>query len=267
MISSSPKLPLTGIRFAYAIVFRNFAGLLRVSVLPLIMIAAITVLPPLVLPAEWTGSGSDGRIRLTPALVDSAVSLLYLPFASMIAVAWHNFVLRGTPLSLRFDFLQDRELRGYLALGAAFELVSQVVIFAFALLIDQTVSHGRSSLWISALCTWILFAVSVFVTIRLSPLFPAVAVSGGVTLAQAWRATRGNFWRLFWGGVLATGPMAVAMGLLAVWTEPYRGKAGLPFGMTLDALSIVAYYLAGVVELGFLSLAYRHFFESPDPPA
>ena len=244
MISSSPKLPLTSIGLAYATVFRNFAGLLLISALPLIMIAAITVLPGLMLPAEWCDSGSDGKIRVAPLLVSGAVSLLYLPFASMIAVAWHNFVLRGTPLMLRFDLFRDRELRGYLLLGAAFELVGQAVTLAFTLLIDQTVSQGSSSLWISALFTWILFAASVFITVRLSPLFPAVAVGSGVTVAQTWRATRGNFWRLFWGGVLATGPMAVALGLLAPWTEPYLGKPGSLLASTLDALNIVAYYLS-----------------------
>lgn len=268
MTTQPQKLPvLANVWLAYATMVRNFAGLLRISVLPLAMITLIALLPGLILPAEWCDSGSDGKIRFAPLLVSGVVSLLYLPFASMIAVAWHNFVLRGEPLKVRVNFLYDGELRGYLMLGAVFELVGQAVSLTFTLAAYQFASNGTPSDVVFAALNWILFVVSVFFTIRLSPLFPSVAVGSGATFAQTWRVTRGSFWRLFWGSLLTIAPLALLINILSMWLSPRFGEPGSPPVLTWDAVNVATAFLAGVVELGFLSLAYRHFFESPAQPA
>ena len=184
----------------------------------------------------------------------------------MIAVAWHNFVLREQPLKVRFDFRHDSELRSYLLLGALFELAAQAISLAFALAASQFASDRLPSEYAFAVLAWLVFLVWVFISTRLSPLLPAVAVGNGFTFAETWRATRGNFWRLLWGSLLTILPLAVPMSVLSFyWISPRLGVSGSLPVMIWEASNVAAAFLAGVIELGFLSLAYRHFFEAKAP--
>ena len=116
----------------------------------------------------------------------------------------------------------------------------------------------------------VLHAVGTAVAFRLSLLLPARAVGDlSLTFKQTWRRTRGNTWRLFWGIVVTTMPplLLAQIGFLTTIGAPSPANfASEDFVAQMTAASAVftVYYLLIVpIGIGFLSHAYRHFFQAP----
>ncbi len=109
--------------------------------------------------------------------------------------------------------------------------------------------------------------ISLFVLPRLSLILPAIALGERMSLAQAWRATRGNAWRLAMAGLLCSLPPIVPFALLA-WHLDESTRASSVLVQTINSL---AYVLIVTVAVTLLSLAYRHFVRKQDvgapPPA
>ncbi|WP_441236867.1 hypothetical protein [Bradyrhizobium sp. 930_D9_N1_4] len=114
------------------------------------------------------------------------------------------------------------------------------------------------------------YAVALFIAMRLTLLLPARAVGNTrLTFKQAWNRTQGNVWRLL-GGIFATTIppiLIIQIAFLLRFGLPHpalqRGPE-LAAEMTAVNTVVAVYYLLILpIGVGFLSHAYRHFFEAP----
>jgi membrane-anchored glycerophosphoryl diester phosphodiesterase (GDPDase) len=116
----------------------------------------------------------------------------------------------------------------------------------------------------------ILYAVGAAVAFRLTLLLPARAIGNvDLTFRQTWDRTRGNIWRLFWGVAVTTSPPLLIgqIVFLLRFGFPRPGVAGgddfIAQMTTVSTISTVYYLLIVPIGIGFLSHAYRHFFQAP----
>lgn len=117
--------------------------------------------------------------------------------------------------------------------------------------------------WICLVC--IAFAIIVllplialisYVPTRLSLALPATAISAARrTFSQTWSLSRGHFWRLFWGGMVAYWPIWVIT--IANIPTDVAAYTRLQFVMS-SVLGTGAIFLSELIWVGFFSLAYRH---------
>jgi hypothetical protein len=187
-------------------------------------------------------------------LLSALLELLVLGFGVSIAVAWHRLILRKERISGVVYLRLDGVVWSYFSLA----------LFLFFLqqgpnLIDSAL-QDRLGIWAviaSGLLIVFLSVAAAIFTVRVWVLLPAKALGETeITIAEAWRRTRGNFWRLFWGQVCCS---VIGIPLYFV----LRAGCGLGFtGPLCYALGIwLGMMFCAPVLLSFLSLSYRHFFE------
>ena len=265
-----PKLPFwRTVGRAYAAPFVNFGSLLSAAWLWLL------VLTPVLLVIFWffvpsmaeylakLGTDPDPATSMEYPIPSAQLQLLslltqivILPAIASIAVAWHRLILAGERPSgtyLRFD----RSVWLY----AGFLLVVILFISAVQNLPQMIASAqgARVPLWAPVLPGVVTIA-AMFIICRLSLVLPPIALGRtDIGLGEAWRATRGNTWRLFWGPIVCLILIAVASMLLSWVVHSDRTIATVV--MTAEQLIFI---LVGLIGVGFLSFAYQHFFEGGD---
>ncbi len=90
----------------------------------------------------------------------------------------------------------------------------------------------------------------------------------GLTIKQAWHRTRGNTWRLIWGLLVTTMPpliiAQIGFVMLMGLPNPMRlASEDFVARMTVTSTVFSVYYLLIVpIGIGFLSHAYKHFFQA-----
>ncbi len=115
--------------------------------------------------------------------------------------------------------------------------------------------------------------------LRFLLLLPARAVgNNNLTFAETWQRTKGNTWRLLWGLLLSWLPplllaeaILLSTGILRLPPIPAQGQldglhAFLEQMPLIGAGSMVFVMFVSTIMIGFLSFAYRHFFETARPP-
>ena len=90
---------------------------------------------------------------------------------------------------------------------------------------------------------------------------PAKAIGRDISFGTAWAATRKNSWRLFGGYMLSLLPFAAIAGGVGYWLSVAQASRGT--ATAVWTIVTLLWALFGMVGVGFLSLAYRHFFERP----
>jgi hypothetical protein len=195
-------------------------------------------------------------------LVMAIVSkVIMLPAISSVAVAWHRLLLTdehpgGVYLRL------DRIVAGYAILAFVIGVIGtapsylsmlfQAVIGANA---ENTVALVVQTL--AGLVTIVAF----FIVTRLSLALPALALGrDDVTLAVAWRASKRNSWRMVWAYFFCIVPVMAASGAMTYWLfQPGHSQAAVTLASVVMSLM---WFPLGMISVGMLSLAYRHFFKS-----
>jgi hypothetical protein len=277
---SYPKLPLWHtIRLSYSTYFRHFNDALRASWLWLIIVAALTALATQQ-QWSWTATAMANHAypqmpKPTDVIVLSGVNVLALFTGASIAVAWHRLMILDERPGISGSNVTTKDLWRYILVGLALCLMVWLpaLPFMFPIFSAQlTAGHGpppSTFILTIALCSLLQIAGGV-VLLRLLMLLPARAIGNtGLTFRQAWDRTRGNFWRLFWGLWLTTLPpvLIVEVALVALVGTPRPGLAlepGFVTRMTIFSTVGSIYYLLIVpIGIGFLSHAYRHFFQAP----
>jgi hypothetical protein len=188
------------------------------------------------------------ELRFLTLLQDLAI----LPAMAAIAVAWHRLILVGERpggANLRLD--------RNVALYGAFLLA---IILFFMLLIDvprMIATEPGPRLAVNVVGTALSIAAALVIG-RLSLVLPAIALGRtDIGLGDAWRATRGNTWRLFWGPIVCL--LLLALPGLVVFMLARTDR--VTFTVTMVALELIS-ILGGVIGVGFLSFAFRHLFAS-----
>lgn len=257
-----PKLPFwRTVARAYAAPFVNFGSLVRAAWLWVLLLTPVLLAISWFLAPLYTALADVSKADLnasTPVelqLLSILPQLVMVPAVASIAVAWHRLILgqeRPAGTYLRFD----RSVWLY----AAFLLAVELLFFALFNLPEVVASVRGTSLplWIPWLGFVLAMAVA-FIVGRLSLVLPPIALGRtDIGLGDAWRATQGNTWRLFWGPIVCL--LFLALPAVVVLILALAGAGRTTTTIALTALDLVT-ILAGVIGVGFLSFAYQHFFE------
>jgi hypothetical protein len=111
---------------------------------------------------------------------------------------------------------------------------------------------------------FLFFLAAFAVALRLSLLLPARAVSDvNLTFKEAWKHTRGNTWRLFWGtAACAWLPMLAAQIVLIRFLPGISTVEGFAIRAAVVGTILTVYHLLILpISIGFLSYSYLHFFD------
>jgi hypothetical protein len=212
-----------------------------------------------------------------PVLLNVDNIILLLLAGVSIAVAWHRLMILNERPGLSGSNVATKNLWRYIIVGIALFLtlflpMAAIMLPTFYFL--PTASGVRTALPPAflplILMFFVVYLIFVAVTLRLTLLLPARAVGNtDLTFRQTWNRTRGNIWRMFWGIVVTTIPplLVAQIGFLTLIGAPNpENFAGDDFVARMTAASTVTmiYYLLTLpIGIGFLSHAYRHFFQAP----
>jgi hypothetical protein len=289
-----PKLPLWHtIRLSYSTYFHYFVDALRTSWVWLVVVGVLTGF------ASWQqfswmatllARAPRGMPPKAPTLSPEPIEAVLLMnldhvlvlFAGVsIAVTWHRLIILGERPGFSASNVTSKNLWRYIGVGLAIILVVALpVALIVAPMIYFIPKPGGTPppTWFFALIPvfMLLYCVAMAIMLRLSLLLPARAIGDlDLTFKQTWNRSRGNTWRMFWGiGACITPPLLLAQIVyLATIGFPIPttfGSEDFAARMTANSMVFVVYYLLILpIGIGFLSHAYRYFFQAgldaPDP--
>ncbi len=252
------KLPLWDtICLSYSTYFYNFQDVLRISWLWL----AVAVISWL-----WLAG-----LLVAPHDIPNWLQFLFTLAGVSIAVAWHRYIILGEHPRFSGSNVGTKNFWRYV--GAIVIAIYQIVILPglavglpMSLLLART---AKGEMLVNCLIYAYLVAVFFAVALRLSLLLPARAVGAlGLTFIDAWNATRGNTWRIFWGIAACTMPpmllaAPIQIALVGFPTRPgmFASEAFVGRMTVTRTIVIVRYLLILPIGIGFLSHSCQYFFK------
>ena len=279
-----PKLPLgETISLSYSWFFQRFPDVLRISWVWLVLGGALFGVTNW-LQLSWMASilaGAPNGVRLvhpaTPPWSEFLGLLAYLVMAvgtASIAVAWHRRIILDEQPGLSGGNVVSGALWRFIGIGILLALMALIPAFIILFPIAILVIPKAQTFAALLLLPFVVYIIGLAVLLRFSMLLPARAV-GNSTLSfrQAWRCTRGNTWRLFWGVAACSAPPTIVLHIISIVIMTTIGKPepasfalpGAPPVIPVTGLTISGVLLYACVLLitplyiGFLSHAYRHF--------
>jgi len=267
-----PKLPLgRTIRLSYSTYFGQFSDVLRASWLWLVLAGAFTGAISWKLAAMVDASETSMQPSSVLAGVNGLYTIIFLLGTVSIAVAWHRaMILREHPGPSGSNIASGSVWR-YIWISIVLTFVVMLPTAGLILLTSYLFPAEKVPAGIAVAVIIVIVLAAAAASIRLSLLLPARAV-GNIALSfkQTWDRTRGNTWRLFWG-MLATAlpPMLIVilaeavLAALGAFPNPNTlPTAAMALPMAIASIVVTICYLLIVpIGIGFLSHAYRHFFQ------
>jgi hypothetical protein len=281
-IAEPSKLPLfRTIGQAYALWAGNFADLVRICWLWMLL-----MVPVLAIWDWWQTAHTADLLRAIEAgqpfvdphpvltLLSVLVSkVIMLPAVASVAVAWHRLLLRqehpGPGAYLRLDKI----VAGYAILAFLIGLIITVPSSVSIVLPQITTGSGATAAVVVQSLATLALIVAFFIVPRLSLVLPGIALGrDDATLATAWRVSKRNTWRMIWAYLFCLLPLIAISGWMSYWLFLSGHNRAV---VTLVSIVIGLLWIpGGMVSVGVLSLAYRHFFEQratsfetlPPPP-
>lgn len=280
------KLPLgQTISLSYSSYFRHFPEVLRASWIWLLLSVALSGA------ASWwqwstlarTMADLKGGMRpeqlihqqsmlIGVALFANVVNLVFLVAGVSIAVAWHRYLILAEQPGLSGSNLVSGNFWRYVGAGLAIALMVlvpflAVAVPAFLWLSSFAGAPPKSGIVIVSLIALIVYIAGVTAFLRLSLLLPGRA-AGDLTLTfrHTWKQTRGNTWRIFWGLLACSVPAGLLVQIAFVAAVGFPNPVTLASDATIirmvitNAVALICYLLTMPIWIGFLSLAYLHFF-------
>jgi hypothetical protein len=270
-VAAPAKLPLwRTIGQAYALWGENLPDLVRVCwpwvllMAPVFAFLAWWQAPYAmeILQAARTGHPFADPNPLLTMMAQIVGKVVELPALASIAVAWHRLLLKdehpGAGVYLRLDDV----VAGYAVLAFWVGLITLAPGYISVML--QIVTGTSVTAWDTPALVQFLAGVGTitafFVVARLSLALPGKALGrDDITFGAAWRASKGNTWRMLWAYFFCILPlMALTVGMSYWLFQPDRSRAA--FTLVPLIVSLLAIPL-GMISVGMLSLSYRHFFE------
>jgi hypothetical protein len=284
MGAASSKLPLwDAICRSYSTYFYNFPDVLRISWLWLVVTVPLSGFSNWLRWSWMAGVMANLKAGLPPQptahVMSSPIEIVVLGnFASLIvifagvsiAVAWHRRIILDEHPGFSGSNIATKNLWRYVGVGVTICLICIVPALVMLWMFLFFASFGTGGVpagprsWFIILIPviFLLYLVVFAIFLRLSLLFPARAVGDtGLTFKEAWRRTRANTWRMFWGIVACTLPPLLAAQIAFVGLMRPDFLASI--GRMAVALTILHVYILLVlpIGIGFLSYCYRHFFQ------
>jgi hypothetical protein len=269
------KLPLwRTIGQAYALWAENFPDLVRVVWLWMLLTAPVLAVffwwrePHLLEMMQAARAGerfADPSPWLT--LVTQIVGqVILLPALASAAVAWHRLLLRdehaGPGIYLRLDSI----VAGYAILAFWIGVITLAPGYLgqmVQIIIGASATKGIPAAVAASIVQMLLGVATIivfFIGARLSLALPGVALGRDeVTLGSAWRISKRNTWRMVWAYFFCSLPGAAIAGGISFGV--FLSDPGRATGTLALLVMSLLWIPVGMISVGMLSLAYRHFFE------
>ncbi len=193
---------------AYRAVFGQLGLLFDVAWLPLLVMLAATLLPGYlrsylgweVIP-PWRGDAVGFGVE---QLIEAVTGLFCL---NAIAVRWHRLMLSGTD--------SRRPRAGFFGAWARFLGYTVLLYLVSASLVAGLLiaDAANAPAYLAPIAAVVVTVIWVG-TVRCSLLFPAAAIGKPLGLVPAWRAMRGNSWRLLGCGFMVCTPVLLTVVLI-----------------------------------------------------
>ncbi len=275
-MSPRSQLPLwKTVGEAYAMWVRNFPDLVRACWIWLLLMAPVWVawtmwwrVPHMegIFEAFRAGEQFDDPNPLVTGVALTIDQIMMLPAFASVGVAWHRLLLRGEHPGSAVYLRLDKIVVAYAILAFAGGAILMAPYYA-SMMIQFVIETGAITNSAAALLKFFDVLVSLaavvplFILARLSLLLPAIALGrNDVTLGTVWKASEGNTWRMFGAYFFCVIPwMAVTIGM-AAWQ--YHHDQGREIATLVWMMMVLPFIPVGMISVGMLSLAYRHFFES-----
>lgn len=247
------KVPVPDVTVgAYRAVFGRLGSVLEFGWLPLLILLGVSIVPAVLPP----GFGDNGMVlRALPDLLDLVAGALCL---NAFGVRWYQAQLFGGADHRPWLRPWGRFLLYTFALYAALGVVLVAILLAGTVADDRSVGVeiGVVALDLAAV-TALLLAMA-----RLSLLYPAAAAGQPIGIGGAWRATRGNGWRIVLCWLFATAPLLLGVQIVmgAVFSGFGIGEATTaPMGLYIlrGLIGTVADFLIAALGAVVLSDVYR----------
>ena len=190
---------------ACKMIIRNFTPIMRIGLVPLSVVIATYALTsaPDVDPVRWETGDFEGA---GSALLGFLVSVL---MALWFIVNWHRFVLlEDYPEGWMPSFRMDRVF-SYIGHAILVILVALVTTVPAALVFGLAGALGPAGVLFFVL-GFVLIVAVVVISYRVSLLLPGAAIGSGLTMGQAWEATKGQT-----GTFLLLAVLSIVVGLQA----------------------------------------------------
>ncbi len=253
------------IRAAYGAVFGSLGLLLKAAALPFLLSIVVLFLAVM--------AGDNAVLSFVLTVVG------FVPY-TLFGVAWHRLTLlgpgRGAPVA--FPAWRRRHWRflGYVVAVTGLFYLLAAPILALGIGGQGTVIEGPRLLLMIAMVLVGIVGLP-YVLVRLSFVFPAVAVDENYTLKEAWVHTRGQGFRLLATLILTALPMLIVvwlvgslLGSLVLPEIAVEGGAGSPEEALRQALSenaatfalaqlvlAVLNYIVMALVVSAISIAFR----------
>lgn len=234
------KVPIAAtIVTAYRSVFGQLGLFLELAWLPLLILLAVSLIPA-ALGADF--AGDDDRLKALPGLAELLAGGLCL---NAFAVRWHQVTLYGGKA-----FLAGKAWLGPWGRFVGYTVAIYCAVFLVALIlyfVADAVGDDDPVAKVALPATAFVLTLPVWLaTTRLSLVFPAAAAERPLRIGAAWRAMRGNTWRLVVAFFLACAPVALAALLTMA-----AAFAALGYGVgssALDSPPLGLYILRGLAD-------------------
>jgi hypothetical protein len=281
-IAEPSKLPLfRTIGQAYALWARNFSDLIRICWLWMLLMVPVLAI------WDWWQAAQAAEIMqgihagqpfVDPHPVVTWVSVLLskvimLPALASVAVAWHRLLLRQEHPAPGAYLRLDKIVAGYAILAFLIGLIITVPSGVTIVLPQIMTGSGAIAAGVVQFLASAAVIAGFFIVPRLSLVLPGIALGrDDATLAAAWRVSKRNTWRMIWAYFFCLLPWLAISGGMSYWLFLSGHNRAV---VTLVSIVIGLLWIpGGMISVGVLSLAYRHFFEqratsletSPPPP-
>ena len=258
----SVRVPVVEVVFAaFRSVFGRIGLVLELGWLPLLIMLAALLLPDLALrylvPGGPASASTDFDIG---ELIQEMIIVLCL---SAFALRWYRQMLAADPRVLArrvFAGVWVRFMAYAVSLGVLVGGLTTAVVLTIPAADDDGATAVAARTLVGVAATAISLAVA-----RVSLLFPAAAYGTPLGLGAAWRAMRGNSWRLVGANVMAMMPIVLFLNLLvsvlagAHLVSPEELAGDPPLGLTLleGVVTAVLSLIMAALGASILSEFYR----------
>jgi len=252
--SSPVRIPVAAVTVgAYRFVFGRLGLFLELAWLPLLLLLAVATMPAW-LPFLVTPDSDRAVLSLLPDAAQLVAGGLCL---NAFAVRWHQMMLfPGPPVAPPVSWFGP--WLWFLLYTLAFYLAN-LAMFALVFLLsggEDLIQSGQILLLVLAVGMTLPVWLGM---VRLSLLFPSAAYGQKLGPGAAWRAMRGNTWRVVACGLLAGLPLVLSAVVVlgAVFTALDLQTADLLSDDAASAPPMGLFLLAGVVDtvINFLIVA------------
>ena len=260
---------------AYAFVWRERRDFMALAFPAILVLATLNALFSFALPMPASDAGEvQGDARLGFILI--ILIAIGLVFYVMFSVPWHRrYLVPGEVMTvrdaLRWRHRQTRFFAYAIMLAAIFIVVTMlaapVVLLILALIgLTGGGEAGGATVALGLIVLWLAWAICV----RLTLLFPAVAIDDPLSIIACWFLTRGNGWRIFVITLFTVLPIwAVSLAVALIGQVIFAGlglvgnlTATFVFALVLQLFT----YISLAVTVVALSIIYRRL-KATSPPS